>query len=236
MYATFAAGGVRCSPIGVTGLDPGWDRARLPVASADCPGDRSAHRRDHQRHPKQNIDGSDPYRTAQRGSIGRPAIGKTGTAGDFAAAWFAGATPQMATAVWMGDPAGGVAHPLTDVTVFGQNYPELFGGQAPALLWQQFMSAALNGKPTEQFPAANKPALPAVGVPNVVGMPLDAAVGALHDAGFTVAIAPSTQPAAQDLPANYVVKVDPAAGTDRNSGTPVTLTLSPGSRTDVQVR
>ena len=236
VYATFAAGGVRCSPIGVTGLIRDGTE-QLPVASADCTqaiDPRIAATINDIL--KQNIDGSDPYRTAQRGSIGRPAIGKTGTAGDFAAAWFAGATPQMATAVWMGDPAGGVAHPLTDVTVFGQNYPELFGGQAPALLWQQFMSAALNGKPTEQFPAANKPALPAVGVPNVVGMPLDAAVGALHDAGFTVAIAPSTQPAAQDLPANYVVKVDPAAGTDRNSGTPVTLTLSPGSRTDVQVR
>ncbi len=32
----------------------------------------------------------------------RPAFGKTGTTSNFVDAWFAGATPQLATAVWVG--------------------------------------------------------------------------------------------------------------------------------------
>lgn len=35
----------------------------------------------------------------------RPAIGVTGTEADSANAWFVGATPQLTTAVWVGDPA-----------------------------------------------------------------------------------------------------------------------------------
>lgn len=236
VYATFAAGGVHCDPIAVTSLVRDGTEA-LPIASADCTQAID---------PRlaatintilqQNIDGADPLRTARGGSIGRPAIGKTGTAGDFAAAWFAGATPQMATAVWMGDPAGGVANPLVDVVAFGEPFKEMYGGQAPARIWQLTMAKAHEGRPVAQFPPANKPSLPVVTVPNVVGMPLDAAFGALTDAGFTVEVAPITAVAAQELPPGYVVAVDPAPGTERESGTPVTLTLSPGSRTDVQLR
>lgn len=236
VYATFAAGGVHCDPIGVTALIRDGEE-KLPVASADCaqvidPRVAATINTILQ----QNIDGADPLRTARAGSFGRPAIGKTGTAGDFAAAWFAGATPQMATAVWMGDPVGGVANPLVDVTAFGQTYKEMYGGQAPATIWQLTMAKAHEGRPVAQFPPGNKPTLPAVTVPNVVGMPLAAAFGALTDAGFTVEVAPNTAVAAQELPPGYVVAVDPPPGTKRDSGTPVTLTLSPGSRTDVQLR
>jgi membrane peptidoglycan carboxypeptidase len=236
VYATFAAGGVRCNPIGVTALIRDGSE-ELPVAAADCtqvldPSVAATINTVLQ----DNIDGPDPLRTAQGGSLGRPAIGKTGTAGDFAAAWFAGATPQLAAAVWMGDPRGGVANPMVNVTAFGQAYPEMYGGQAPAQIWQQTMSVAHEGRPVAQFPPGNKPTLPSVLVPNVVGMPLDAALGALVDAGFTVQISPGTAVAAQQLPPGYVVAVDPAPGTPRKSGTPVTLTLSPGSRTDVQLR
>lgn len=233
VYATFASGGVRCNPIGVTALIRDGDE-RLPVALADCtqvldPAVAATINTVLQ----QNIDGSDPLRTAQGGSIGRPAIGKTGTAGDFAAAWFAGATPQMATAVWMGDPRGGVANPMVDVVAFGQLYPEMYGGQAPAQIWQQTMAAAHDGRPVVQFPPGNKPSLPSVLVPNVVGMPVDAALGALAEADFTVTISPDTAVAAQQLPPDHVVAMDPPPGSPRQSGTPVVLTLSPGSETDV---
>ncbi|MCB0915940.1 MAG: penicillin-binding protein [Actinobacteria bacterium] len=236
VYATFASGGVKCNPIGVTALIRDGSE-QLPVASADCtqvldPAVAATINTVLQN----NVDGSDPLRTAQGGSIGRPVIGKTGTAGDFAAAWFAGATPQMATAVWMGDPRGGVANPMVDVVAFGQFYKEMYGGQAPAQLWQQTMAAAHEGRPVAQFPPGNKPSLPSVLVPNVVGMPLDSALGALTEAGFTVQISPDTAVAAQQLPPDYVVAMDPVPGTPRKSGTPVMLTLSPGSRTDVQLR
>ena len=164
-------------------------------------------------------------------------MGKTGTAGDFASAWFAGGTPQMAAAVWVGDPRGGVANPLVNVSAYGGTtvLPEVYGGQIPARIFKDFMGPAHEGRPVASFPPANRPLLPSVAVPNVVGMPLDAAVGALTDAGFTVEIAPETAAAAQALPPNYVVATDPPAGSVRESGRPVRITLSPESRTDVIV-
>ena len=67
-------------------------------------------------------------------------------------------------------------------------------------------------------------------------MPLDAAVGTLTAAGFKAAIAPGTAAAAKPLPPGYVVATTPPAGTPRDSGTEVVITLSPESRTDVQIR
>jgi len=42
------------------------------------------------------------YGTGVAANIGRPAAGKTGTTSDFTNAWFAGYTPTLSTAVWMG--------------------------------------------------------------------------------------------------------------------------------------
>lgn len=237
VYATFAAGGVHCDPIGVTALiRDGVEN--LPVASADCRQvlDPAIAARIGSI-LQANVDGPDPLRTSQSASIGRPVMGKTGTAGDFASAWFAGATPQMAAAVWVGDPRGGVANPLINVSAYQNSVflPEVFGGQLPAQIFKSFMAPAHEGRPVASFPPANRPVLPAVAVPNVVGMPLDAAVGALADAGFAVEISPETTPAVQPMPPNYVVAMDPPAGTARESGRPVVLTLSPDSQTDVVI-
>jgi membrane peptidoglycan carboxypeptidase len=87
-----------------------------------------------------------------RALSGRPAAGKTGTNGapppesGNLDAWFVGFTPQLSTAVWYGN-----THRDRPVTVNGA---ELFGGNLPALTWQQMMNAALAGKPVEPFPPA----------------------------------------------------------------------------------
>src|SRR5205085_4424172 len=44
---------------------------------------------------------------------GRQVAGKTGTTENYQDAWFVGYTPELATAVWMGDPSGEV--PMRDV-------------------------------------------------------------------------------------------------------------------------
>lgn len=87
------------------------------------------------------IDGPDPNRTGASASIGRPAAGKTGTTDNFSAAWFDGYTPTAAAAVWVGDPAGGFGHPLTDVTVGGRFYHHVYGADLPAAIWAQTLSA-----------------------------------------------------------------------------------------------
>jgi membrane peptidoglycan carboxypeptidase len=82
--------------------------------------------------------------TASGLSIGRPAAGKTGTTDSNQDAWFIGYTPQITTAVWMGDPSAET--PMSDVggiSVFGATYP--------AHVWAAFMKAALTNVPPVDF-------------------------------------------------------------------------------------
>ncbi|MFC7792019.1 transglycosylase domain-containing protein [Streptomyces cinereoruber] len=86
--------------------------------------------------------------TAAR-SAGRPAAGKTGTAEDDKAAWFAGYTPELATVVaLMGqDPETGHQEPLYGA--LGEE--RVAGGGAPAEIWGRFTREALAGTPPRDF-------------------------------------------------------------------------------------
>lgn len=89
------------------------------------------------------IDGNFSGRTGAAMSLpDRPAAGKTGSTNENAAIWFAGFTPQVAAAVWVGDPRGGFAYPMTDVTINGQYYSYVTGGQIPGPIWREAMIAA----------------------------------------------------------------------------------------------
>ncbi|GAA1893377.1 transglycosylase domain-containing protein [Streptomyces durmitorensis] len=82
-------------------------------------------------------------------AAGRPAAGKTGTAEEDQAAWFAGYTPELATVVSvMGqDPDTGAHTPLYGA--LGQ--PRINGGAYPAQIWAQFTRDALEGEPVRDF-------------------------------------------------------------------------------------
>jgi len=80
---------------------------------------------------------------------GRQSAAKTGTAqlgdtGQNKDAWMIGSTPQLATAVWMGNVNG---QPLVDMTYGGPMY----GSKSPADIWKNFMDAALVNEPAENF-------------------------------------------------------------------------------------
>jgi penicillin-binding protein 1A len=77
--------------------------------------------------------------------FGRPAAGKTGTTDENIDAWFVGFTPQMTTAVWMGDPKD---ERTSMNPFFGQ---DVFGGTIPARIWRAFMEGALAGQPVLNF-------------------------------------------------------------------------------------
>lgn len=85
--------------------------------------------------------------TATRAQFGRPAAAKTGTTDEYSNAWLAGHTPQFATAVWVGDPAGNV--PMRDIAGFST----VTGGSIPALIWRDVMAAAHDGLPVVDFAA-----------------------------------------------------------------------------------
>ncbi|MFI6873078.1 transglycosylase domain-containing protein [Streptomyces sp. NPDC050400] len=82
-------------------------------------------------------------------AAGRPAAGKTGTAEEDKAAWFAGYTPDLATvvAVMGQDPDTG-AH----TSLYGAaGLPRINGGGFPAQIWAQFTKKALAGTPANDF-------------------------------------------------------------------------------------
>src|SRR5207253_1564453 len=75
---------------------------------------------------------------------GRPGAGKTGTAENYQDAWFVGYTPQLATAVWMGDATA-------EAPMRGVGGIDVVGGSYPAQIWSAFMGTALAPLPVVDF-------------------------------------------------------------------------------------
>jgi membrane peptidoglycan carboxypeptidase len=89
------------------------------------------------------------FGTGAPANIGRPAAGKTGTSQNWRDAWFVGFTPDVLTAVWVGNDDGA---PMAHVT----------GGQLPAEIWKKFMTLAEKNLPARDFPwLVNEPEPPA---------------------------------------------------------------------------
>ncbi|MER6422708.1 transglycosylase domain-containing protein [Streptomyces sp. NPDC001137] len=86
--------------------------------------------------------------TAAQGAD-RPAAGKTGTAEEDTAAWFAGYTPDLATVVSvMGQDPVTAAHK----SLYGaMGLARVNGGGPPAEIWAQYTKDALKGKPATDF-------------------------------------------------------------------------------------
>ncbi|MFG3285775.1 transglycosylase domain-containing protein [Streptomyces sp. NPDC048111] len=80
---------------------------------------------------------------------GRPSAGKTGTAEQDKAAWFAGYTPDLATvvAVMGADPDTAVQQPLYGAL----GLPRMNGGGPPAQIWAQYTKGALRGSEAKDF-------------------------------------------------------------------------------------
>ncbi|MFH8573438.1 transglycosylase domain-containing protein [Streptomyces sp. NPDC017993] len=86
--------------------------------------------------------------TAAR-AAGRPAAGKTGTAEEDKAAWFAGYTPDLATvvAVMGQNPVSAAQEPLYGAA----GLPRINGGGFPAEIWADYTAAALKDEPVRDF-------------------------------------------------------------------------------------
>jgi penicillin-binding protein 1A len=82
-----------------------------------------------------------------------PATGKTGTQDDNTNSWFVGASPQLTTAVWVGDPDAYT--PMVNIPEFlADGVKNVQGGTYPAKIWGAFMEPALTPLPLEDWPAA----------------------------------------------------------------------------------
>ncbi|HEX9693925.1 MAG TPA: transglycosylase domain-containing protein [Actinomycetota bacterium] len=153
--------------------------------------------------------------TGSAAQIGRPIAGKTGTAQDYTNVYFAGYTPQVATAVWVGFPEGQV--PMD--SYYGYS---VFGGTVAAPIWQDFMVKAVSGMPVLGFPAP--PPQPGGEIPNVVGLRSREAQEILVEANFT----PIVEKVDSSVLVNTVFEQSPEGGTTATLGSGVKLTVSNG--------
>ncbi|MCF6525615.1 transglycosylase domain-containing protein [Streptomyces sp. JJ36] len=81
-------------------------------------------------------------------AAGRPAAGKTGTAEEDRAAWFAGYTPELATVISvMGQKPDGSHEELYGAA----GRPRVNGGGFPAEIWAAYTADALSGQPAREF-------------------------------------------------------------------------------------
>ena len=87
--------------------------------------------------------------TGTGANIGRPQFGKTGTGQNASDAWFVGAIPQLATAVWVGFPQGQIPMCCGNVRI-----STVYGGTWPASIWRAFMLEATRNMPIKDFPVA----------------------------------------------------------------------------------
>ncbi|MCI2110189.1 MAG: penicillin-binding protein 1A [Acidaminococcaceae bacterium] len=86
--------------------------------------------------------------TGTGAAISRPCAGKTGTTSEYRDAWFVGFTPNLSTAVWIGDDNN---DPLSGMT----------GGGEPATIWHAFMANAVDELPVEDFKRPDNFKMPA---------------------------------------------------------------------------
>jgi membrane peptidoglycan carboxypeptidase len=84
--------------------------------------------------------------TAAGNDIGRPAAGKTGTTTNYDDAWFVGYTPQLSTAVWLGNKDK-ESHSLSGT----KGVHAIFGATFSAPTWAAFMRQALANVPPTDF-------------------------------------------------------------------------------------
>jgi len=73
--------------------------------------------------------------------LGRPLAGKTGTTNDFTDAWFIGFSPSLTAGVWVGFDDKQISLGKKET-----------GAKAALPIWIEFMKAALEGRPVEEFP------------------------------------------------------------------------------------
>jgi membrane peptidoglycan carboxypeptidase len=160
--------------------------------------------------------------TGTAANIGRPAAGKTGTAQDYTNVYFAGYTPQVSTAVWVGFPSGQIAMD----SYYGGS---VYGGTVAAPIWRAFMARAVQGYPAEGFEAAPPPDRGRV--PDVAGLRSAEAQEILVDANFT----PIVKKVPSAAPVNTVLGQSPTGDTRAVLGTGVTIEVGDGKGRMVDV-
>ncbi|HEX3908755.1 MAG TPA: transglycosylase domain-containing protein [Mycobacteriales bacterium] len=226
-YATMAAHGKYCSPIVITKITDTQGNS-YPVPKAHChqvvdPGLADT--------VTNILEGvlTVPGATGTIDALsGRPAAAKTGTVDNYEGSVFAGYTPQLASAVWVGVPSA----PNTSLTglTFGGRYQgePIFGATIAGKIWQATMNAALEGDPVEEFPPPDFSieAGTTATIPDVSGDSPSTASAILTSDGFSPVIEPGEVNSVQK--AGTVASTSPGGGSSVGVGTTVEILVSNG--------
>ena len=191
-YATVASGGTYCPPSPVLGITTS-DHKALKLPKNQC---KKVLEPDVANGVTKILKTVITKGTGFGNSLdgGRPAAGKTGTAGNSLSSggtnetWFAGYTPQLSTAVWVGTPDDpGNRTVLKNVQIGDTFYRnEVFGSSIAAPIWKQIMDGASAGMPFRDFadPSNKVQFGDLVSIPSVTGLSLGDAMAAVASAGF----------------------------------------------------
>ena len=232
-YATFASGGIYCEPLPVTKIVD-TNGKEIPLETPECErvvDEEVALGAVELLQGVVSPSGSG-WKAVLEGN--RPAGGKTGTNDNSTHTWFAGFTPQLSTAVFVGVPTGAQAGAdredlrIGDIVVEGP----LYGSSIAAPLWKRIMDMALADAPVEDWEQPSDEILNGkrITIPSVIGMTEDKAKETLEDAGLTA----SVQPVGSSQPEGTVVYTTPGTGTSIRTSTPVVLHVSTGQAPVVQ--
>ncbi|GAA3212373.1 hypothetical protein [Nonomuraea helvata] len=140
-YATLAARGRHCEPRAVTEVRDGAFVRSFPAQCQDV----------------LEAPVADAVNGVLRETLGGTPLGPNvaaieGNADSFTTAWYAGYTPDLASAVAVGDPRRPQhQHRLTDVTIGGLHYDQVYGLSLPGPIWKSSMSTVLPGLPGTAF-------------------------------------------------------------------------------------
>ncbi len=142
-YATLAAGGVYREPFAIRRVElPGGEI--LKGSQLGRPKPKRVLEEAVAYHVTRVLEANVQSGTGTRAALGRPAAGKTGTTDDHTDAWFAGYTPTLSTAVWIG-------YPNAKIEMTNVHGISVSGGSFPAIIWNLFVSQALAGAPIVDF-------------------------------------------------------------------------------------
>ncbi|MCX4963781.1 penicillin-binding protein [Streptomyces sp. NBC_00654] len=152
-YATFANRGTYCTPIAIESITDANGK-KLKVPKSSCSRAMTERTADTINQMLKGVveDGTG----TQAGLSDRDNAGKTGTTNDRKDAWFVGYTPNLSTAVWVGDDIGEKSS-MFGVTIGGQYYDKVCGGCLPGPIWKIAMTGALNASETPSFTPVSVP-------------------------------------------------------------------------------
>jgi membrane peptidoglycan carboxypeptidase len=226
-YATMAAHGMYCAPVAITRVTSRSGRT-FQLPPRDCQQVVAPGLADTVTSILHGVLTQRGATAAGVGEPGRPAAAKTGTADNNVGSNFAGYVPQMAAAVWVGDPKRPTKRSLNFLTIGGRHYGEVFGATIAGPIWRDTLQAALVGVPVEPLPQPDMTYVNGIktAVPDVTGMQVSDATTTLKQAGFHVVVSPFPVPSL--LPQGTVAQTSPGGGQQAPPGSTVTIYVSNG--------